>query len=294
MRMKIFVVIAVFNRKEYTMQCLQLLENQSFKDFSIVVVDDGSTDGTNEAIQNSYPDVMLVQGTGNWWWTKSMNKGCEEAIKHGAEVLITLNNDTLFDEKFIEKLVRLHHENPRSVLGCINLVKKEQEYIFFSGIKKNIWWKAREVKYHKAFTPMVNDLSGLHNTRCLNGRGTVIPVSIFKEIGGYDENKFPQYASDYDLTLRVQRHAYKCLISYDVKVYSFVEETGDGKSFVKQSGATFFKSFINPYSQTSLKMWYRYYKEHAPQTTFILGFLIQQLRTIYAFCKKRNLLSDIE
>lgn len=292
--MKIFVVIAVFNRKDFTLHCLHLLKAQSYSDFEIIVVDDGSTDGTNVEIQRYYPDVIIVQGDGNWWWTKSMNKGFEAAINNGAELVITLNNDTVFNLRLIEELVQLHMKNPASIIGCLNLIKREKEYVFFSGIKKIIWWKAKEIKYYKAFTPLIHKMEGIHPTKCLNGRGTVIPIHIFKKIGGYDENQFPQYASDYDLTLRAQEYGFKCLISYDVVVYSFVEETGVGKSFVKQSWGVFFKSFLNPYSQTSVKMCYRYYKSHAPYGAHAIGFLIQQLRTVYAFYKKRNLLSNMD
>ncbi|MGQ1784696.1 MULTISPECIES: glycosyltransferase family 2 protein [unclassified Saccharicrinis] len=290
--MKIYVVIAVFNRKSYTIQCLRLLQKQTFKDFGVVVVDDGSTDGTSNEIIRCFPEVILVKGTGNWWWTKSMNEGCKAAIEKGAGLIITLNNDTIFNTLLIEKLVQQHQQNPDAMIGTLNLIEKEQAYIFFSGIKNIIWWKAKEVKYHKAFTPLPENLGGLHPTKCLNGRGTVIPVPIFKEVNGYNE-RFPQYASDYDLALRIQKAGYRCLISYDVAVHSYIEETGGGKSFVKQSSCTFFKSFFNPYSQTSIKMWYRYYKSHAAKPLFLMGFAMQMLRTIYAFYTKRNLLSKL-
>ncbi len=290
--MKVFVVIAVFDRKHFTIQCLQLLSKQTYKEFSIVVVDDGSTDGTSDEVKRYFPEVNIVKGTGKWWWTKSMNEGCKFAIKKGAELIITLNNDTYFSAQLIEKLVLLHKADNKAIIGCLNLIKKEKEYIFFSGIKDIVWWKAKEIKYHKAFTPLPKNLKGIHPTKCLNGRGTLIPVSIFKKVGGYNE-QLPQYGSDYDLTLRIQKEGYKSLISYDIKVYGYVEETGGGKSFIRQSTRSFFKSFLNTYAQNSLKMYFVYYKSHAPLLTFLIGFIIQLLRTIYAFYKKRNLLTKI-
>ncbi len=290
--MKVFVVIAVFNRKEYTLQCLKLLKEQTYKNLHVVIVDDGSKDGTQDDIKAQFPETIIVKGTGDWWWTKSMNEGCKAAIKSGAELIVTLNNDTLFQVDLIEKLVALHTKNPKAIIGTINLVKKDKEYIFFSGLKNISWWKAKEVKYHKAFTPLTAETTGLHPTKCLNGRGTLIPVSVFNEVNGYDEG-FPQYASDYDLSLRIQKKGYPCLMSYDIPVHSFIEETGGGKSFIKQSMLTFLKSFFNPYSQTSLKMSFRYYKTHAPKSVFLLGFILLQFRLIFAFYKKRNLLEKL-
>ncbi|SMO85751.1 Glycosyltransferase, GT2 family [Saccharicrinis carchari] len=290
--MKIFVVIAVFNRKAYTVQCLQQLQKQTYNNMSVVLVDDGSTDGTSAYVQKHFPEVNLVKGTGNWWWTKSMNEGCKTAINNGAELLLTLNDDTLFEPTLVQRMVELHKQNPDAAIGTLNLIKKQQEYIFFSGIKDIAWWKAKEIKYHKAFTPLPEGLSGLHPTKCLNGRGTLIPVSIYKQVGGYNE-QFVQYASDFDLALRIQKAGYRCLITYDVIVHSFVEDTGGGKSFIKQSSRTFFKSFLNPYSQTSLKMTYHYYKSHAPKLVFIPAITIQLLRSVVAFYKKRNLVSKL-
>ncbi len=292
--MNVFVVIAVHNRKKFTLDCLQFLKEQSYNDFNIVVVDDGSDDGTSDDINTYYPDVYVVKGDGSWWWTKSMNQGCNKAIELGADILITLNNDTYFDSQFIEQLVKLHKENSEAVLGCLNLIEKDKEYIFYSGLKDIHWWKAKEVKYHQAFTPYTNNLQGIHPTMCLNGRGTLIPVKIFKEVKGYDEENFPQYASDYDFTLRVKSKGYPCYISYSIKIYSFIENTGEGKSFIKQSWNSFLKSFNNPYSQTSLKMWHRYYRRHASVVAANVGFLIQILRTVIAFVRKRNVLKNLQ
>ncbi|GAF03660.1 putative glycosyl hydrolase [Saccharicrinis fermentans DSM 9555 = JCM 21142] len=222
---------------------MKLLQEQTCQNIGVVLVDDGSSDGTSDEVKRFFPEVVVVKGTGDWWWTKSMNQGCKAAIEHGADLLITLNNDTYFNALLIEKLVRLHHQNPKAVIGSLNLIKKEQTYIFFSGIKDIIWWKAKELKYHKAFSPLHENMTGLHPTKCLNGRGTLIPVSIFNEVNGYNE-QYPQYASDYDLALRIQKAGYPCFISYDVVVHSYIEETGGGKSFVKQSVFTFLKSFF--------------------------------------------------
>ena len=290
--MKAFVVMAVYNRKKYTLQCLNLLKNQTCTGFGVVLVDDGSTDGTSEEVARYFPDVIVVKGPGDWWWTRSMIEGCEKAMGLGADVLISLNNDTLFNTRFIGDLLELHRLNPEAMIGCLNIVRKNRDYIFFSGIKDIIWWKAKEVKYHKAFTPLVEKLTGVHPTKCLNGRGTLIPVSIYDSIQGYDP-QFPQYASDYDLALCAQEAGYACLISYDIRVRSFIEETGEGKSFMKQATGSFLRSFKNPHSQTSLEMWYLYYKAHAPKPVFLLGFAMQLLRMVFAFYKKRNLLERL-
>ena len=65
--MKLYVVIPVFNRIQHTTRCLQTLERQSCGNFTIVLVDDGSTDGTARLIEKRFPWVHRIAGNGSWW-----------------------------------------------------------------------------------------------------------------------------------------------------------------------------------------------------------------------------------
>lgn len=286
--MKVFVVIAVHNRKVHTLNCLQLLHRQSFKPFGIVLVDDGSDDGTADEVKKAFPQVNIINGNGNWWWARSMNEGFRWAVQQGGEVIITLNNDTAFSSDLIGDLLALHSLYPRSVIGCLNTVQKEGEYIFFSGISHINWWKAKEYKYHRPFTLCDSRLSGLHDTLCLNGRGTLIPVNVFNTIGYFDDRHFPQYASDYDFTLRAVKAGVKVMMSWDIKIQSVIEVTGQGRSFIRQSWWQFLLSFGNRYSANSLRLWWHYYRIHAGYK-MLTGFMLQILRLCYSFYSKRNL-----
>jgi len=290
--MKVFVIIAVFNRIEHTLHVLKCLEAQSFQEFDVVVVDDGSSDGTTQIIQKQFPKVILVQGDGSWWWARSMNEGFKLALAKGADVLITLNNDVNFNKELIASLLHLHRQKPKSLIGCLNIVVKKQKYIFFSGIKAISWWKAKEYKYHKAFTLLDKPLRGLHASKCLNGRGTLIPVEVFNAIGLYDNKHFPQYAADYDYTLRAARSGFKSWISWDNTIESFIEETGAGRSFIRQSWRRFMRSFFNPYASTSWRMFLYYYYRHAG-IQLITGLPCQFGRILFAFYRKRHVVEEL-
>jgi GT2 family glycosyltransferase len=72
---KIFIIIPVHNRKQITLNCLKSLsKNGDLGRYHVVVVDDGSTDGTAEAIQALYPDIVVLHGDGNLWWTGAIKK----------------------------------------------------------------------------------------------------------------------------------------------------------------------------------------------------------------------------
>jgi len=290
--MKVFVIMAVHNRKKYTIECLRLLSEQSYQPFEVIVVDDGSTDGTGRLIKDLYPQTHIIKGDGNWWWARSMNEGFRYALDKSADVIITLNNDVLFDNSLIEDLIQFHNQQPEAIIGCLNTVQKEKEYIFFSGIEKINWWKAKEVKYHQPFSNYQSNLKGLHPTYCLNGRGTLIPATVFTTVGLFDEDRFPQYAADYDFALRARKNGIPVMISWDIKIRSILESTGEGRTFIRQSWKKFLLSFNNRYSATSWRMWLNYYCKHAGWS-MITGLPFQFIKLGYSFFKKRKQMEGI-
>jgi len=60
----LFIVTPVFNRKEFTYNYLQSLREQTFNDFKVIIVDDGSTDGTSEMIKKDFSEVILIEKDG--------------------------------------------------------------------------------------------------------------------------------------------------------------------------------------------------------------------------------------
>jgi len=64
----IYILIPVHNRKEFTRQCLLSLRKQTYKKIKIVVIDDGSLDGTGGMLAREFPAVHVIKGDGNLWW----------------------------------------------------------------------------------------------------------------------------------------------------------------------------------------------------------------------------------
>ncbi|HEX8530399.1 MAG TPA: glycosyltransferase, partial [Cytophagales bacterium] len=117
----LYVVIPVYNRWHYTKACLEALRKQTFRAFRTVVVDDGSTDGTAGRLAEAFPEVTVLLGSGNLYWTAAVNLGIAHALAGGADRVVTLNNDTLPPPDF---LVQMHGQSlahPNALLGPLEL-----------------------------------------------------------------------------------------------------------------------------------------------------------------------------
>ena len=139
----IAILIPVHNRISYTKKCIRTLEglvaNESPSNnmYHIVVIDDGSTDGTGDWLADEYPDIIVLNGDGNLWWSGGINVGATYAISEiNADFLLLWNNDIHPAPDYFIELDRLISSIPeRTIAGSkIFLLNKENVINAFGGI----------------------------------------------------------------------------------------------------------------------------------------------------------------
>ncbi|MFK5938708.1 MAG: glycosyltransferase family 2 protein [Sulfurimonas sp.] len=224
----IYIITPVFNRKKFTRNYLIALDKQTNKDFKIIIVDDGSNDGTVEMIEKEFSDVVLLKERGNLWWAEATNIGVRYALEHDATYIMTLNDDTVPFEDYIENIYKGIIEKPNALHGAfaINILNNEP---VFGGEILN--WKTG--KYEDVLSTIPKESqNGLKEVNVFPGRGLVIPAKVFKDIGYYDSKNFPQTVADLDFTCRAFTYGYKIFCNYDAKIGMYTEESG-GVALVK-------------------------------------------------------------
>lgn len=265
---KIAAIITTYNRKVSIIHLLKLLEKQAAKiinlSIAIIVVVDGCTDGSRDAICCHFPRVTIIEGDGNWWWTRSVNEGCKWAVKSGADAVLLLNDDVQLNNNYLETLLKSIEKEPNAIIGSLNITKEKNKRIFFSGAAKFQWWNGKLKRYHPFLAPYLKSLSGLHQSVVLPGRGVLIPTGVFKKIGYFDEKALPQYKADYEFILRANKKNIKTLISWETVIFVNVETAGKGATFTRQSLFTFFSSFFKKNSRTNLYRNFLYYIRFYP------------------------------
>lgn len=224
-----FIIIPVHNRLEFTRACLASLREQSFRDFTIAVVDDGSTDGTSEALAREFPTVRILTGDGTLWWTGAMNVGVGWALTRAKpqDVVLTLNNDTICPPGYLEQLLRAHAAAPHALIGSLLVSATDRKTIVNGGV--TIDWTT--AKYRTAGRRDTVDVGvdvhpRLRRVDVLSGCGTLIPATVFECIAPYDERRLRHYAADYEFSRRALRAGFGLLVDWASPLHLWEEETG--------------------------------------------------------------------
>ncbi|GAB2851589.1 glycosyltransferase family 2 protein [Hymenobacter ruber] len=218
----LYVVIPVFNRLPYTRACLNSLRQQTRTDFRVVVVDDGSTDGTAEVLANEFPEVEVVTGDGNLYWTAGVNAGIRRALALGATRVLTMNNDVLALPDFIERMLAYADQHPTAVLGALELDAATGEPVYGG---ERLDWSTNT--RHDLLTELApSERHGLHPVTYLPGRGLLIPLAVIEAIGLFDEKRLPHYLADFDYTSVARRHGFPVFCNYDARLSTYPEESG--------------------------------------------------------------------
>jgi GT2 family glycosyltransferase len=200
------VIIPVHNRRAVTLRCLELLEKQSNVQFQVTVVDDGSSDGTSEAIRERFPKVDVLHGDGSLWWAGATNVGIRHALdrQRVAPYILMLNDDVEIDPDYLSSMERHAHAHPTSLIGSLAVYGDDPGRAF---------WCGQAASYRQCRYGYVRreHLKGCVSADALPGRGMLVPTEAFRRVGLFDEKSFPQYAADFDFSLRARNAGYELL-----------------------------------------------------------------------------------
>lgn len=284
--MTVWVVIPTHNRRQIVLQCLNDLSKQSYGDMTIIVVDDGSTDGTFEELKRYGSGIKVLKGDGNRWWTGSINIGLAYALSRSSveDYILTLNDDVLVASDYVENLVAVSRAYGKKVLiGSLAVDSEDTRRVAFCGTGIN-WSTGRWKGYSAESVDLSNSFI---KSDSLPGRGVLIPVNAFSEIGFFDDRVFPQYFADEDFSLRAKKRGYDLVVSTAAIVKSHVRLTGTGRH--GQTFSAFFKSLFSMRSPNQI--WRRAYfsMRHAPLRYKISFALIDCTKVISAYFRKRGM-----
>jgi GT2 family glycosyltransferase len=175
------------------------------------------------------------------------------------DFILTLNNDTVLPADYLETMISLSQSASKALIGSIARDYHQRDRIIDAGVR--IHWAS--AKFNKIKNPQAQGTS-FYAVSALPGRGTLIPVGVFHEIGLFDHRYFPQYAADYDFSLRAGKAGYDLLLHPECYLYSKTQLTGISNIHNKLGFGAWLKSFNSVKSPNNLTIRFKFAIRHVP------------------------------
>ncbi len=216
MRLKSYIILPVYNRKQITERFIDCLLRQTYQNYHLILVDDGSDDGTAEMVKRQVKNLTVISGTGNWWWAGCLQQGIkwlEDNNVDPEDVVVFINDDVVYEVDFLEKAARILEMSPNTLV-LPHIQDEETNRPVSTGV---------EVDFS---TLILRNAINSESVNCLPTRGLFMRWGDVQKVGKFYPFLLPHYLSDYEFTLRAYRKGFKLLSSPDLVITANLEATG--------------------------------------------------------------------
>jgi GT2 family glycosyltransferase len=210
------VVIPVWNGLEDTLECLASLARITYDHVSVVIVDNGSTDGSADAL-GSRPDTVVIRNETNRGFTRGCNEGMRQALAGPADYILLLNNDTVVTPDFLSLLVDALERDETAGMAGPKVYQYGAERIFDSAGVRALPWLAQPFLRGHGETDR-GQYDQQEESAYVTGCALLIKRAVIERIGLLDED-YTNYFEDFDWGYRARLHGFRLLYVPDALIY---------------------------------------------------------------------------
>lgn len=225
------IIVVNWNNYQDTADCLESLEDIVYPNYRVVVVDNGSTDGSGKRLANQFEWCDYVFNDENLGFGGGCNSGISFALSRGMDYVFLLNNDAVVEKDFLREIVSVAEESDASVVGAS--VKDESgavinsspsvypDMFFYSGYRENLPFRENSGG---------NSQQSWWDSDRVEGAGVLLPRDLLVErrdtVGYFLDDSLFMYGEEIELTMWCRERDKRSVIAEEAVVY----HQGDGSS----------------------------------------------------------------
>jgi len=273
---KVSIIILNWNQKEMTLKCLASLNKISCPHYEIILVDNGSTDGSVETIKKEFPKVKIIENKRNLGVAGGRNVGIEYVQQKGADYLLLLDNDTTVHKDFITEMVKVGVSDKKAGI----LTGK----IYFYSQPNKLWCAGGSLSLYRCNLSLIGydeidrgQYDDIRDVDHVAGCCLMIKKKVIDEIGILDQNFIEYFSEDTDWCLRAKKKGYKIIYVPKAKIWHHV---------IKKTSI----STRHWYLKGRNLMWLM--RKHAQlhhQIIFSFFFIVSSIKVLFRETKEGNL-----
>jgi GT2 family glycosyltransferase len=263
--MKLSICIVNFNAKGYLRKCLEsIYANSSKENFEIIVIDNASSDGSHEMIEQNFKKVRLIKNSENLGFAKANNQALKAS---NGEYLFVLNNDTIVSNNALDILIKFMDEHPEAgtcgplILNSDDTMQRQckrgfptfwNSFAYYSGLWKlfleNQWWRKNFGGYFLLNKPDEQ----ICEVDCLSGAAMMVKRELLEKVGLMCED-YIMYWDDIDWCYRIKKVGWKI---YYVPLAKIIHFGGAGGSqlhafknlwYFHRGACLFYRRYLAPH-----------------------------------------------
>lgn len=277
--MRIAVLLTVYNRKEKTLRCLELVNRQLMSDdmnIDIYLTEDNCTDGTPEAIRAQHPEVHLIHGDGSLFWNRGMYAAWKEASNANYDFYLWLNDDTFIIDDCVLRLIEesKRYGDKSIIVGSTCAIDNPKE-ITYGG------WQNEK---------LITDITSPQWCDKINGNIVLIPKYVYNKLGTNDPY-FRHSLGDMDYGLRARKNNVLCHTGIGIYGKCDLHEhptiwKDASKPFLKR-----YRNFISPLGNNPFEFFY-FKRKHYGTIPACLTFISNWIHFLMPFLWKNKRIKE--
>jgi GT2 family glycosyltransferase len=258
---RVSIIVLNWNNYKDTKECIESLSGITYPNYEIIVVDNGSVDGSTRKIQEEFSKLEYIYNKDNLGFAGGNNIGMRYALNKGSDFIMILNNDTTVKENFLEPLVEDLTKNEKIGMAGPLIYYFYEPYKIFSDGEKLAFWRKN-----------LKELLRGEKIRMIQGCCMLIKKEVIEKIGYFYEPYFLNW-EEVDYCLQTNRAGYEVICEHKSVIWHKVRTTlkknpasesyyfyRNRLLFTKRTAPFLFKYFF--YAYYSLYLFYRFVRNY--------------------------------